>query len=150
MSYSYYLPNTLYGYKPQPYAYQPSYNYKPSTPQVGGAAENDFEDLAKLLNKATPVGENAMSYVTALLPANGRVVKSGRVVTQYGNLPIKQLMSKAERQTLIPVVEALLKVLKQDELNDSDVEKLLILSRDLAGKIPEGHNMFGDMEFDFL
>ena len=145
---SYWLPNTLYGYKSQPYAYQP-YNYKAYTPQVDGRADDDFHQLEKIQTKATPIGENAMSYVTALLPANGPVVESGAVKTQYGNIPIQHRMSKAERQTIIPVAEALLAVLKQDKLNDKDVEKLLVLSRDLATKIPKGYNMFGDMEFDF-
>lgn len=150
---SWYYPNTLgygkgygYGYGYNPYGYQQP-KFVPSA--YSKSADADLEELQKVRAKVNPVADEAFGYMKGLLPS-GRVVKNGQIYTSYGNfaIPKGNLMSKADRQAIVPVLEAVLAVMKQDTLNDADMDKLMQLSRDLSQKLP---NSFDDMgiEFDF-
>jgi len=129
-SYSIYPGQYGYGYNPNPY--YPVYpKYK-----VTDQAHTDFVELTKVDKKAGAFGQEALSFVKELLPESGSPVGSGNVKTKYGDIPISHQMTLGERYTVIPVIEALLKVLKQDTLNDADVNTALKLARDLAHKLP--------------
>lgn len=143
---AWYYPNTMYGGGYNPY-YQPK--YVPTSYNYNKDASADLEELTKVQTKVNPMADEAFGYIKGLLPS-GRVVKNGQIYTNYGSysVPKYNMMSKADRQAIVPALEAVLAVMKKDTLNDADMDKLMQLSRDLATKLP---NSFDDMgiEFDF-
>ncbi len=153
MGYAMYYGNSLYGYNPygyQQYGYKPTYNaWAAPAPVVSGPADVDMEELEKIATKANPVATEAFGYIKGLLPSSGPTVRNGQVITKYGDFPIdvNSRVSKADRKAVVPVLEELAAVMKQEKLNARDVEKLLTLARDLAAKLP---STLEDLDFDFL
>jgi len=152
MSYPYimYPNNNIYGYNPYPYAQygSPTYGYGLQTNPISPEAEVDFVELAKVNGKASGLGEEAIGFVKGLLPSTGQVVKNGQVLTTYGEIPVQHRMTKAERNTIVPVLEALLKALKQNDLQEKDVGVLIERARELAKLLPNEFDTDG-ISFDF-
>jgi len=73
-------------------------------------------------------------------------------------VPARNFMTKEERNQFLPVMKALSKVMETRTPEPSDVNTLLIRTRDLMKDIPEGYkerlpaflNKFNDIKLDFL
>jgi len=74
-------------------------------------------------------------------------VRSSRLqvkTTRYGtlNLDPKNVLTFKQRYTYYPIMKALLKVMETSTPSPSDVNNLLVLSRDLAKETPDGNQTF--------
>jgi len=60
--------------------------------------------------------------------------------SSFGSFPLssKNELTRQQRGILLPVMEALLKVMKTDKPSIRDLNKLMILTRDLLKTVPEG------------
>merc|ERR1712241_1317861 len=82
------------------------------------------------------------------LPSSGPIVtnvpnQGPSIDTAFGAFPLgtEHFMTREERNTYLPVMKALERVMATSNPSPSDINTLLVLTRDLAAQIPEGESL---------
>jgi len=121
-----------------------------ATPEDINLLVEQSSELANLipgLDGQTDVGNVATQEPSSTFSGAQNVRNQGSepqvvdsVNTIFGSIPLKSSnpLTPELRSTLLPVMKALLKVMETDRPAPEDINSLLLLTRDLTKKIPEG------------
>jgi len=76
-------------------------------------------------------------------PSRSVAAPQNTVNTGFGGLPLQGITAD-QRATYLPVMRALLKVMNTDRPAPSDINTLMVATRELNKKVPKGQNLLGN------